>query len=592
MTRTTSVWNLTLRDTVAPIIIGVCYAWLLIPQIWVSGWCNDEGAHIPAGVYHLTTGRMDSYRVNPPLPRLIGALPLLADFPRMEWERHPELRVRSEYHYLGDWIARNPAADVRRQLRKARFSVSVVYIIGAVVCYLWAMRLYGQPAGWFAMSLWCLCPDIITHCAVVAPDGPAAAAGLAAGYAYWRWLVSGLKGTPWLVGVTVGMAVCTKFSWLILFPLLPAITMAFLLSSGEPVRGRVRDSLKKMSRLLLSLCLALLLLNACYGFEGTGQRLGKFQFISEAAGGIISFTETTGNRFANSWVGEFPSPVPREVLQGLDYLRWEFETGKKCYLAGEWQHGGWWYFYLYAMAVKLPLGFWFLIVTGIGAVLSRVWNAGCIRHEWFPFVMAIAVVQVVSSEIGFTHHVRYALPAYGFLFITATAAWSSWSRKMQVVSICLCLLGTGYYHARHPGISHAFFNLAAGGPENGWKHLAFSNTDWGQSSYRMADWARENSDKRPLTLLFRSGRGYPSRLLDGNAGSSPASDRRKPLFSRDREPHWFLVSSLQLTFEKNRMFRTLIPVERPWPDVLLFRIEGSVPDELRRQGSGVVTLHE
>ncbi len=53
---------------------AIFVAVLLIAQIWRSGWCNDESAHIPAGLYHLETGRMDAYRVNPPLPRLLLVL--------------------------------------------------------------------------------------------------------------------------------------------------------------------------------------------------------------------------------------------------------------------------------------------------------------------------------------------------------------------------------------------------------------------------------------------------------------------------------------------------------------------------------------
>ena len=62
---------------------AVLVALLLIAQIWRSGWCNDESAHIPAGLYHLETGRMDAYRVNPPLPRMLAALPLLIDHPKI-----------------------------------------------------------------------------------------------------------------------------------------------------------------------------------------------------------------------------------------------------------------------------------------------------------------------------------------------------------------------------------------------------------------------------------------------------------------------------------------------------------------------------
>jgi len=58
---------------------GLFVVVLLSAQIWRGGWCNDESAKIPAGLYHLETGRMDACRVNPPLFRMLAAIPLLID---------------------------------------------------------------------------------------------------------------------------------------------------------------------------------------------------------------------------------------------------------------------------------------------------------------------------------------------------------------------------------------------------------------------------------------------------------------------------------------------------------------------------------
>ena len=40
------------------------------------------------------------------------------------------------------------------------------------------------------------------------------------------------------------------------------------------------------------------------------------------------------------------------------------------YLRGEWRKEGWWYYYLYGLAMKVPLGVWALALAGGGA-------AGC-----------------------------------------------------------------------------------------------------------------------------------------------------------------------------------------------------------------------
>ena len=78
-------WKSRLNWKVAFAFFGAIFvAVLLIAQIVRSGWCNDESAHIPAGLYRLETGRMDAYRVNPPLFRMLAALPLLIDHPKID----------------------------------------------------------------------------------------------------------------------------------------------------------------------------------------------------------------------------------------------------------------------------------------------------------------------------------------------------------------------------------------------------------------------------------------------------------------------------------------------------------------------------
>ena len=69
-----------------------------------------------------------------------------------------------------------------------------------------------------------------------------------------------------------------------------------------------------------------------------------------------------GNRFTNSNLGELPVPLPTDYLRGIDVQWQDFEQGWHSYLRGEWRNHGWWYYYLYALAVKVPLGSWVLVV--------------------------------------------------------------------------------------------------------------------------------------------------------------------------------------------------------------------------------------
>ena len=65
-------------------------------------------------------------------------------------------------------------------------------------------------------------------------------------------------------------------------------------------------------------------------------------------------------------------------MEGID-LQWhDIEVGKPSYLRGEWQDRGRWYWYLYALAVKAPLGTWGLFLLAVGVRVARWWK------RWSP----------------------------------------------------------------------------------------------------------------------------------------------------------------------------------------------------------------
>ena len=70
----------------------------------------DEPAHLIAGISHWKFGRFDLYRVNPPLVRLVAALPMLLVDPKIDWTSfstaaysRPKIRDRDDVCQL-PWI--------------------------------------------------------------------------------------------------------------------------------------------------------------------------------------------------------------------------------------------------------------------------------------------------------------------------------------------------------------------------------------------------------------------------------------------------------------------------------------------------------
>ena len=72
-------------------------------------------------------------------------------------------------------------------------------------------------------------------------------------------------------------------------------------------------------------------------------------------------------------------PLPKNYVLGVDLQKRDFESySQPSYLRGQFSPRGWWYYYLYALAVKVPLGTWLLV--GLAALL----RASCVDSKLRP----------------------------------------------------------------------------------------------------------------------------------------------------------------------------------------------------------------
>jgi hypothetical protein len=236
----------------------------------------------------------------------------------------------------------------------ARWACIPFSLLAGYVCFRWARDLYGTPAGFVALLLWCFDPLVLGHAQLITPDIGATAFGALAAYLFWKWLKKPTWTSAFLAGVVLGSAELCKTSWIILFPLWPLlwfvcrvffpIGKAMLLSSRNasqinatrqepprPVPALLQDETalgasrrREAAQLVFILTLALYVLNLGYGFDGTCSHLGDFQFVSTTLRGQTH--ERFGNRFKDSWLGDIPVPLPQDYLMGIDIQKRDFEN--------------------------------------------------------------------------------------------------------------------------------------------------------------------------------------------------------------------------------------------------------------------------
>jgi hypothetical protein len=89
----------------------------------------------------------------------------------------------------------------------------------------------------------------------------------------------------------------------------------------------------------------------------------------------------------------------------------------KSYLGGQWSDHGWWYFYLYAWAIKIPLGTWVLVLLAAGLTMASQGYSASSRDELALLLPMAAILILVSSQSGFSVHSRYTIPALPYLFV-------------------------------------------------------------------------------------------------------------------------------------------------------------------------------
>jgi hypothetical protein len=172
--------------------------------------------------------------------------------------------------------------------------------------------------------------------------------------------------------------------------------------------------------------------------------------------------------------------------------------------------GGWWYYYLYALAIKVPLGTWILVFLAIGVGLFGREYAASWRDELVLLAPIAVILTLVSSQTGFNHHMRYVLPIFPFAFIwmsKVARAFEFGHRKLAAVVVLAMAWSVGSSLWVYPH-SLSYFNELVGGPKNGHAHLGGvavdSNIDWGQDLLYLKRWLDNHPEAKRLHLAFNS----------------------------------------------------------------------------------------
>lgn len=563
---------------------------LLLPlHLLLAGWIgarmsptSDEIAHLAAGMRIWNTGRTDLYQVNPPLVKALAAAPVMLTGPRVNWLRVTSAPGEREEWAVGLDVMIANWSESRWHFLLARWMCLPLSALGLVYCHRWSAALFGPWAGTAAAACWTFSPNILGNAALITPDVPAAALALACLFHWRSWLMSGSWRQALVCGALLGLANLTKFTSLLLLPILLGIGL-WAQSRWAPAAWAGGPRVRQTAQFALLLLVALDVVWTGYLYRGLFQPLGRFDFVSQSFTGLTA--GETGNRFESSWLGACPVPVPADFLIGLDVQRRDLEATWQplsSYMRGEVRLGGWWFYYLYGMLVKAPLGAWLLAVLAVWGVRigahTRDFDGAnrSPRHwEWLLLLVPSALLLVVlSAHLGFSRYFRYAVPCFPFVYVAYGVCWSRGAvrhyRWLPVAASGALLLSAVESLSVFPN-QLAFFNVAAGGVQNGHWHLLDSNCDWGQDLYALRDWQKAHPETPALNLAY-------SGVADPAVFEIRFTPQRRTADEFPLPAGWYAVSANHLHGYDSALgpwnqFLSRVPQTRVGASIFLYHLE-------------------
>lgn len=455
----------------------------------------DESNHLAAGLEWWQFGTYTLWTENPPLPRLaIAALPYFHGVrlpardqwePKThDWDRSWE--VGSDLLYAG--------AGYEQNLAWARWGTLPFFLIALASVWGLAQGRRRPLAGLVAVALTTTLPAFIAHGALATTDMAFVGMFLLATLALGRWFDRPGKLRALALGASLGLALLTKFSLLVFFPV---TLMAFLVARkiarlpAPPVTGVAgQETALGWSAYARQAGLVLLAM-ALVTWAGYRFSVGRIDDLTPDVKGWLHILPPVAERvgLAGRLLGTaLPAP---ELWHGLRFLLAHDASGHDAYLLGKNSEYGFVAFYPIALLVKTPLPFLALVLLCLPMLARRrpdLWLAQAVALA----ALGILLVSLRSHVNLGIRHVFVILPLLAVAVarvVEQAQADASVRRRLAtavLVAVLLCAQTGIAVGARSKELG--YFNALAGTDPA--TILLDSDLDWGQDLFELRKEAR------------------------------------------------------------------------------------------------------
>jgi hypothetical protein len=360
-----------------------------------------------------------------------------------------------------------------------------------------------------SLAFFAFSPSFLAHGGYATSDVCMALFMLASVGAWWRHLNTPGAGPFVLSSVVFGLACVSKFSAVLLLPMMGACAVAYLATHPGSARRVLLSALGHAA-------VATAVIWAFYGF--------RYSAFNPALPRADQFIEAWPIMYAHTgWEGRVIHflagihALPEAFLYGAAYVVQTSQL-RGAFLNGQYSVTGWPSFFIWVFLLKSTIPFILASALSIwlalsGALRPAPGGGGRLRGllPLTPLLSLLAVYWAFSLTSHLNIGERHLLPAYPALFIL-TGSLGTWLRRPLGFSALVVAALVAWHVGESVAIAPhylAYFNELAGGPDEGHRHLVDSSLDWGQDLPGLKAWLDANRAPGETAYLAYFGTGSP-----------------------------------------------------------------------------------
>jgi 4-amino-4-deoxy-L-arabinose transferase-like glycosyltransferase len=364
----------------------------------------------------------------------------------------------------------------------------------AFLVFYWARLLYGFLPALFSLALYILDPNIIAHSQLVTTDLYLTAAIAFAFFWLWKFANTGGLRNGLMCLLALGVAQLTKYTAVILFPLFLGAMILYdapVWGSAVQVRTTVKGAfLKYVKYAAYAIIVSMVMINFGFLFDRIFTTFGDYRFRSDLFNGIQSGFPMLKN---------LPIPTAYPYLQGLDWMVNTERTGSlagNVYLLGRISTlKGFPGYYFIASLLKVPVSTQVLYILAIATYFFRR-NAMNHLHRDGIFLLVPVLFFAIYFNFFFNTQIgiRYYLPVFPLLYVFSGVVFEKWREFTRIKWLMVAAL---YIYLAASVVSYypyhlSYMNEILMDRRLGYKYLADSNLNWGQSKNELRKYLSEH----------------------------------------------------------------------------------------------------